>query len=118
MQLAADRPRAVLPSEDPARPETAGPDAMERLGGPSEPWRLVTDAGLVDLPAVERNRLDEEWLKRMPGPIPPEVLQALKRRGHEVQQRRDLVPLRLKDGRQLVVPIDQVDVQYVGRPAL
>ena len=36
------------------------------------------------------------------------------RTGHQVQQRRELVPVPLKDGRQLVVPVDHVDVHYIG----
>ena len=87
------------------------------------PWRWVTvsapgngtQEGLsFQVPAVERDGIDEQWLRSMPPAIPDNVLQALSRTGHQVQQRRQLVPVPLKDGRQLIVPVDQVELHYVG----
>ena len=86
----------------------------------ANPWRLVTvsdgrdPAASFNLPAVECNNIDQQWLKNMPPAIPDNVLQALARTGHQIQQRRELVPVPLQDGRQLVVPVDQVEVHYVG----
>ncbi len=68
----------------------------------------------INLPAIERDRLDKDWMQSVPPAIPEKVREALARTGHEVQQRRELVPVQLKDGRQLVMPVDQVDVHYVG----
>jgi hypothetical protein len=90
--------------------------------GVDGPWRMVTlgpsdgqeTAAGLRLPAVERQNVDEAWLRNMPSAIPDEVLQALNRTGHQVQQRRELVPVPMKDGRRLVVPVDQVDVHYIG----
>lgn len=102
---AVDQPRGALPIH---------PDA--------NPWRIVTvsgppgtqDAGVsFDVPAVEREKVDPQWLQSLPSPIPDNVVQALSRTGHRVQQRRELVHIPLKDGRRLVVPVDQVDVKYV-----
>jgi len=42
------------------------------------------------------------------------VVQALQRSGYQVQRQQELMPLPLKDGRQLVVPVDKVQLQYVG----
>ena len=90
---------------------------------PSDPWRVVTvsqptgaqAAGhSLRVPAVERNNIDPQWARNLPAPIPDEVMRAFNRTGHRVQQRREFVPVPLKDGRQLVVPVDQVDVHYVG----
>jgi hypothetical protein len=86
----------------------------------ANPWRLVTvsdgrdPAASFNLPAIECNNIDQQWLKNMPPAIPDNVLQALARTGHQIQQRRELVPVPLKDGRQLVMPVDQVEVHYVG----
>ena len=66
------------------------------------------------LPAVERDNIDPQWLRSLPPAIPDDVMQALSRTGHQIEQHRELVPVPLKDGRQLVVPVDQVDVHYVG----
>ena len=70
------------------------------------------------MPAVQVNRLDPVWLQSIPKPVSPDVLQALEQSGHQVQQRRELLPVQMNDGRQLVVPVDQVDIRYVGRPKL
>jgi hypothetical protein len=66
----------------------------------------------LQLPAQPRDRLDEDFLKAVPNPLPDDVRQAFERTGHEVRMHRELVPVQLKDGRQLVIPIDQVEVQY------
>lgn len=90
---------------------------------PSSPWRVVTVSAPSDgktpdralsLPAVERNSLDDQWLQGISPAIPADVLQAFQRTGHQVEQRRELIPVPLKDGRRLLVPVDQVDVHYVG----
>ena len=50
------------------------------------------------LPAVERDSIDDQWLGSLPPAIPETVRQALSRTGHEVQQRRALIPVPLKTG--------------------
>jgi hypothetical protein len=86
------------------------------------PWRMVTlsvpggepgQRQAIRVPAMERNTIDGAWLNGLPG-LPPDVLQALKRTGHQVQQSRQLMPVQLEDGRRLVVPVDQFEVRYVG----
>ena len=71
----------------------------------------------VQLPAVKADRLDKAWLQNIPAPVSPDLLQALQESGHRVQQRRGLLPVEMNDGRRLVVPVDQVDIDYVGRPS-
>jgi hypothetical protein len=90
---------------------------------PSVPgrWRTVTvaegpaDAGAsVRLPAIERDNIDPRWLGSLPPAMPEEVLRAFNRTGHQVEQHRELVPVSLQDGRQFVVPVDQVEIHYAG----
>ena len=87
------------------------------------PWQMVTvsmpgdskgERSLLSVPAVERDNVDSQWVRSAPSAIPDDVMQALRRTGHQVEQHRELVPVRLNDGRQLVVPVDQVEVHYVG----
>ena len=94
-----------------------------RAGGGSSPWHVVTVSApsdgqhpqaAIQVPAVERNNIDEQWLRSVPPAIPDNVLQALARTGHQIEQQREFVPVPLKDGRQLVVPVDRVNVSYVG----
>jgi hypothetical protein len=68
----------------------------------------------IDVPAVERDNVDGQWLRSLPPTIPDDVLQALARTGHQVEQQRELVPVPLNDGRRLVLPVDRVNVRYVG----
>ena len=70
------------------------------------------------LPAVEGERITEAWLRDLPSPMSPAVLQALADSGQEVQQRRVLLPVQMQDGRRLVVPVDKVKIHFVGRPTL
>jgi hypothetical protein len=86
-------------------------------------WQMVTVSmpkgpqggqEAIELPAVERDSIDEAWLRNLPAAMPADVLQALERTGHRVQQHRDLVPVEMNDGRRLVVPVDRVEIHYVG----
>jgi hypothetical protein len=85
-------------------------------------WQTVTvsapvqgrSPALVSVPAVERDKFDEQWMRSLPPAIPDDVMQALARTGHQVRQDREYVPVPMKDGRQLVVPVDHVKLHYVG----
>ena len=91
---------------------------------PSTPWQMVSLDAVdgsgepVQLPAIERETIDQQWLQGRPTAMPDEVLQALQQSGHRIRQHRQWLPLRMKDGRRLVVPVEQVDVRYVGLPTL
>jgi hypothetical protein len=74
-------------------------------------------AETIRLPAVRRDTFDPQWIEGLPGALPPSVLAAFERTGHEVRQHRELLPVEMNDGRRLIVPVDRVDVHYVGRPA-
>ncbi len=50
------------------------------------------------------------------GMIPAEILESLGAQGHIVEQERRFVPVALPDGRQSIVPIDQVRIRFVDRP--
>jgi hypothetical protein len=114
----------VLPSPD--QPESRLAVAPPDRTLTSNPWQLVTvsaasDKGaprpLMRVPAIERNNIDEQWLRSMPPAIPDDVLRALARTGHQIQQRRELLPVPMNDGRRLVVPVDQVEIHYTGNGA-
>lgn len=46
--------------------------------------------------------------------FPLEFQAALERAGYRVKQSRELLPIPIEGGRQAVVPVDQLDVHYVG----
>jgi len=123
----AGAPSAIAPpvvAQDTQRGAAGqAPLPIAAAGGPSNPWQLVTlstpadaqqPSAAVRLPAVQRDRVDEQLLRNMPGPVPRDVLQLLRKSGHQVDQVRDVVPVRLRDGRQLLVPVDQIDLRYLG----
>ena len=84
--------------------------------------RLVVDGpnGASDeiaLPVVEGNAADADFWRNRPAAIPPDIERILRRMGHRVEQTRELLPLRMHDGRRLIVPVDQVEVHPVGNRA-
>lgn len=106
-------------------------EAMSRDAAPATPMpsrgaagqvRLVVDGpnGMsdeIELPVVEGSAADANFLQSPPAALPLEVQRALERMGARVQQQRELVPLRMQDGRRLIVPVDKVEVHPVGNRA-
>ena len=107
----------------PNQPDSGLASAPLRSGVGPSPWHIVTVSApsdgqhpraSIDVPAIERDNVDEKWVRSVPPAIPANVLQALARTGHQIEQQREFVRVPLKDGRQLVVPVDRVNVRYVG----
>ncbi len=97
-----------------------GPGANRAAPGPGrmDTVRLVMDDGTngmreVDLP-VEETSADDAWLSYRQPVVPRELRQALERMGHRVNERRQFLPVQLDDGRQMVVPVDQVEFTPVS----
>ncbi len=119
---------APSPIEPPKPPETLEPavPATTRPDAAARSWRLVTlgvpgepqGAGrAIQLPAIEAEHFDESLLRPGAEAMPAELRDALRQMGYETRQDRQLLPVRLRDGRRLVVPVDQVEVHYVGNRA-
>jgi len=95
--------------------------------GLSPPFRMVTvtlpgdqqgSTRTIRLPAVEADRIDDSWFGPDTDTIPAEVRAALEQFGYRVQSfHRQLIPVPTDDGRQLVLPVDQVELHYVGNPS-
>ena len=114
--------RSLL-TDSPERPGAvaAGTMAAQR----PDPWQMVTvslpgggqGANAIRVPAVQRDHFDADWVRDFPDALPPDVLQALQQSGHEVNQVRSVWPIRMRDGRELIVPVDQVEVRPVSARA-
>ena len=98
------------------------PPAAQVLTVEADSWQLVSfslgdesaqGGESIRLPAIERESIDEAWLKSLPRPIPPDMLRVFENLGHRVRQNRRLLPIRMNDGRRLVVPVDQIELHYV-----
>jgi hypothetical protein len=92
----------------------AADHAVPAAGG----WEMVTLEDGQAVPAQCRETLDQEMLKSIPFFIPPELRETFEESGHHVVQEREIVPVQLKDGRRLMVPVDHIQIHYVGRPSL
>lgn len=110
--IAQTEQKLPKPIETPeARPEANGPWQMVTLSVPED---ATGAAANIRLPCREGDKRDVDWLQNLPTSLAPDVRQALERSGYQVRQVRQLVPVPLGDGRRLVVPVDQVEVRYVG----
>jgi hypothetical protein len=117
---------AEAAEQAPAQPpdsEQPNPPVVPRAS--PDDWQLVTvpvgfgpdGAESIRLPARETDRIDEKWLERFAPRVPDELLRAFEQSGHEVRRFSHLVPFRLDDGRQVVVPFEEVELRPVGNAA-
>ena len=122
-----DRPATEAQADKAGPAENLPPDLPGKLASAPPKVRVVELPGpeglegegqTIWLPVVEGDQLGENWLESLPAPMSPELLEQLQKAGLRVEQRRKLLPWRMKDGRRLVVPVDEVDVHYVGNPTL
>ncbi len=70
--------------------------------------------GPIQLPVVEREEPDPALLYPDGQTFPAAIREALRAAGYQVRQSRNLVPVRVEDGRHAILPVDQVDIHYVG----
>lgn len=69
----------------------------------------------MQLPVIDGAGIDlRQWLDQ-PSAVKASAVQALERRGHKVESQRQLLTVNLKDGRKLLLPVDQVDVRFAHR---
>jgi hypothetical protein len=75
--------------------------------------RFVNEAGgEIDVPVYDWNQQAAEELLYRSQPLSPELVRQLKR--HHVRSSRSYLPVRLQDGREVVVPVQEVDIMPVG----
>jgi hypothetical protein len=112
----------------PRVPGPAAPSgAVSRADGPGGAAAIRTVATLefgtpvdettspVKIPILAGPGLDERWLRARPSPVSEYVRARWERQGYEVEEHRRLVPVGLEDGRDAVIPVDEVKLHYVGR---
>jgi hypothetical protein len=76
------------------------------------------DPTAPEVPILTGPEIDERWLMEQPPPITEHGLAVWQRQGYQLDQSRRVVAVPLGDGRQAAVPIDQVQLRYVGRTPL
>lgn len=100
-----DAEQGTSPSAIGRRPSSDSPQNVRLVVGGSP------GNNEVQVPIVEGEGVDDDWWRRPPAAMPDDVRRALERLGHQVRERRQLVPFDLEDGRRIMVPVDQVDVE-------
>lgn len=104
--------------------ESAAPLPREPRSPGDRRWETVTLVSdgerpqRIDVPVRQRDSFDGGWLRRLPAPMPPEVREALERLGHRVRHHRELLPIDMGDGRRLILPVDEIEVDPVGDPPM
>ncbi len=93
---------------------TAKEDRPAEQEGARPAWELVTGKDTRPLPILEADRVDETLFASLPDPIPASVIRSLKERGHAVRRQRELMPCRLDDGTELLMPVDSYDIKPAG----
>jgi hypothetical protein len=113
---------ASAPPAEPTAPESdaiAESDTYntsnEFAADPPQTVTLVMDCGpdgeqrQIELPVLPAGGDDLALLEQGEPLVSAELQAALLRMGHRVNERRQLVPLVLEDGRRLVVPVDEIE---------
>ena len=62
--------------------------------------------------------LDDRWLRSQPPSVPDYLRAQLERQGYQVLERRNLVSVEVGEGKHVSIPVDQVQVDYVGQQPL
>jgi hypothetical protein len=113
--LASTGGEAALRPPDRPGPPLAPPEPSSHV-----PTMTVALPGSQDrgdeirLPVVERDQLDHSLLFPDAAAFPADLREALRRGGYEVRQSRDLLPIPVQGGRHAVLPVDELDIHYVG----
>ena len=69
-------------------------------------------------PILSGPGLNDQWLRNQPPSVPDYVRARWERQGYQVEERRNLVSVELEDGRRVAIPVDEVEVDYVGQRPL
>ena len=68
----------------------------------------------IDVPYYELEQMASEQYSDSMWAIPPDVIQELNQKGHQVRRDQQFIPVDLQNGRRVVIPIDQFEIVPVG----
>lgn len=95
-----------------------GPAEFDKVAGSAASMQFtVSDPATselrqIDLPVVKASDLGPNWQRQLGPTLPEDLLREMRAGGLNVHQTRTVTPIRLPDGRRVVVPIDY----YVEQP--
>jgi hypothetical protein len=101
------------------KPASAGQDRPIKQVG----WLNLEDGSAGEsptrrVPILSGPGLDDRWLRQQPPAVSDYDRAQWERRGYQVDERRRLVSVDLEDGRRVSIPVDEVQVEYVGQQPL
>ncbi len=101
--VAANPPVAPLPDA----PRLAG---FVQLTRPGE-----APGNSIPIPVLSGTNLKDRLTEQARPMVPEYVRSVWERQGYELRENREVVSLGLDDGRRVAIPVDQVQVKYVGQ---
>jgi hypothetical protein len=119
-------PEPPVASEPPAASDTHESALIsalprDRIPTVQEVARLRIGSGdqySSEVPILAGSGVNPRWILQQPPPISDHQRAIWQRQGYQLDQRRRVVSVPLGDGRRAAVPVDQVQVRYVGQVPL
>ena len=111
----------TLSSTDPRESALISALPRDRIPTVQEVARLRIGNGdpySSEVPILAGSGVDPRWFLQQPPPISDHQRAIWERQGYQLDQRRRVVSIPLGDGRRAAVPVDQVQVRYVGQVSL
>lgn len=111
------KPIEVVRSQDPgpSREPAEADDVIREVGWASLKVGAAGEETVRRIPILAGPGLDERWLESRPSAVPDYVRAQWERGGYQVAERRQLLSLNLNDGRHLAIPVEDVELEYVGQ---
>ena len=104
----------LVSSPSPSKLKTVSPTRQETV-------TLLVNAGAsdalerIEIPLLDAADVEDEWFFGSHAPIPKQFLEEFQQQGRQVRTGRTFHQLTLGDGRQIVVPIDSIEVQSIDQ---
>jgi len=117
--VAGSRPSADGPLL--AQPDTALVPDSTMLTTATEPAGTATPTDAIEPSAPRGTPVFNVGSDARPSSaspaVPPNIAEVLRRLQHRVERRRSLVPVETEDGRRIFIPVEDIEVEYVGDDA-
>jgi hypothetical protein len=111
-------PRATRNAGPQTRGELLATESSTPQAITSAPVSQLADEVTTDaVPILVGAGVDEQWLRRQPPALPKSLKRQWERQGYRVEQRRRLVSMDLDGGQSVSIPVDEVELHYVGTRA-
>ena len=112
---------APRPMEPNALPSVGQSESHSRRMTDDLQWATVSlpvttpsgDIEQFEMPVAMGPGVDMQWLVDRPSSLPLHLVRDLERQGHQVRQARQFIPFQLQDGRQVVMPVEQIEVRFM-----